>query len=169
MSQKSLSGCDYYLTFIDDYSKKTWVYFLKTKSGVFKRFQEFRALVENQSGKRIKVLQSDNGGECSSRQFIDFCAQHGIRRQMTVPYNPQQNGVTERKNRAITGAARSMLHDQSLPLYLWVEASATAVYLQHRSPHRILGKMTGRRPDVEHIRIFGCLPILMSPQRRGQS
>jgi hypothetical protein len=54
MSRKSLSGCEYYLTFIDDYSRKTWIYFLKAKSEVFARFQEFRALVENQSGKRIK-------------------------------------------------------------------------------------------------------------------
>ena len=90
---------------------------------------------------------------------------------MTMPYNSQQNGVVERKNRVITGAARSMLHDQSLPLYLWAEASAAAVYLQNRSPHRILGKMTpeeafiGRRPDVEHIRIFGCLILFSCPLR----
>ena len=129
MSRKSLSGCEYYLTFIDDYSRETWIYFLEAKSEVFARFQEFKALVENQSGKGIKVLRSDNGGEYSSRQLIDFCAQHGIRRQMTVPYNPQQNRVVERKNRAITGATRSMLHDQSLPLYLWEEACATTVYL----------------------------------------
>jgi hypothetical protein len=80
MTRKSLSGCEYYFTFIDDYSRKTWIYFLKAKSEVFKRFQEFRTPVENQSGKRIKVLRSDNGGEYSSKQFIDFCAQHGIRR-----------------------------------------------------------------------------------------
>ena len=67
MSRKSLSGCEYYLTFIDDYSRKTWIYFLKTKSQVFKRFQEFKSLVENQTRKRIKVLRSDNGGEYSSR------------------------------------------------------------------------------------------------------
>jgi transposase InsO family protein len=85
--------------------------------------------VENQSGKRIKVLRSDNGGDYSLRQFVDLCAQHGIRRQMTVPYNPQQNGVAERKNWAITGVGRSMLHDQSFPLYLWEEACATAIYL----------------------------------------
>jgi hypothetical protein len=119
MSRKSLSGCEYYLTFIDDYSRNTWIYFLKAKSMVFAWFQEFIALVENQTGKRIKVLRSDNGGEYSLRQFVEFCAQHGIRREMTVPYNPQQNGVAKRKNQDITGAARSMLHDQSLPLYLW--------------------------------------------------
>jgi hypothetical protein len=80
MTQKSLSGCEYYLTFIDDYSRRTWIYFLKAKSEVFKWFKEFRALVENQYGKRIKVLRSDNEGEYSFRQFIDLCAQHGIRR-----------------------------------------------------------------------------------------
>jgi hypothetical protein len=103
---------------------------------------------------------------------VDFCAEQGIRREMTVPYNPQQNGVAERKNRAITGAARSMLHDQRLPFYLWAEACCTAVYLQNRSPHRILGKMTpeeaftGRRPDVEHIRIFGCSTFSHVPSER---
>jgi transposase InsO family protein len=85
MTRRSLSGCEYYLTFIDDYSRKTWIYFLKDKSEVFIRFQEFRALVENQLGKRIKVLQSDNGGEYSSRQFVYLCSQHGIRRHMNVP------------------------------------------------------------------------------------
>jgi hypothetical protein len=136
---------------------------LKAKSEDFKRFQQFKALMKNQTGKRIKVLRSDNGGEYASTKFVDFCSQAGIRRKMTVPYNPQQNGVVERKNRAITGAARSMLHDQTFPLYLWAEASATAFYLQNRSPHKILGKktpkeaFTGRRLDVEHIKIFGCL------------
>jgi hypothetical protein len=74
MTRRSLSGCEYYLTFIDDYSRKTWIYFLIAKSEVFTRFQEFRALVENQSGMKIKVLRSDNVGEYSSRQFVDFCA-----------------------------------------------------------------------------------------------
>jgi hypothetical protein len=74
MTQRSLSGCEYYLTFIDDYSRKTWIYFLKAKSEVFTWFQEFKALVENQSRKSIKVLRSDNGGGYSSRQFVDFCA-----------------------------------------------------------------------------------------------
>jgi hypothetical protein len=88
MSRASLSGCEYYLTFIDDHSRKTWIYFLKAKSEVFKRFQEFKALVENQIGKKIKVLRSNNGGEYASTGFVDFCSQAGIIRQMTVPYNP---------------------------------------------------------------------------------
>jgi hypothetical protein len=93
---------------------------------------------------------------------MDFCAGEGIRRELTVPYNPQQNGVVERKNRAIVGAARAMLHDQGLPLFLWVEACYTAVYLQNRSPHKAVGSMTpeeafsGKKPEVGNFRIFGC-------------
>jgi hypothetical protein len=69
MSRASLSGCECYLTFIDDHSGKTWIYFLKTKSEVFKRFQDFKTLLENQTGKRIKVLRSNNKGEYSSSEF----------------------------------------------------------------------------------------------------
>jgi transposase InsO family protein len=125
----ALEWFGYYLTFIDEHSRKNWIYFLKAKSEVFTRFQEFKALVENQAGKKIKVLRADNGGEYASIEFVEFCNQAGIIRHVTVPYNPQQNGAIERKNRAIIGAARSMLHDQALPLYLWTEASVVAVYL----------------------------------------
>ena len=122
MSHVSLSGYEYYVLFIDDHSKKTWIYFLKTKSEVFKRFQEFKALVETQTGQKIKVLRSNNGEEYTLGEFVDFCSKAGIRREFTVPYNPQQNGVSERKNRSIVGAAKAMLHDQGLPLFLWAEA-----------------------------------------------
>ena len=113
MSSVSLTGYEYYVIFIDDYSRKTWIYFLRSKKSeeVLKRFQEFKALVENQTGRRIRVLRSDNGGEYTSKEFDEFCIQEGIKRQLTVPYTPQQNGVAERKNRSIVGAARAMLHD----------------------------------------------------------
>ena len=75
--------------------------FLKTKSEVSKRFQEFKPLVEIQTGRKIKVLRSDNGGEYTLGEFVDYCAKAGIRREFTVPYNPQQNEVAERKNRSI--------------------------------------------------------------------
>jgi transposase InsO family protein len=113
--------------------------------------------VENQTGKKIRVLRWDNGGEYTSKDFMDFYAGEGIRRELNVPYNPQQNGVAERKNRAIVGAARAMLHDQGLPLILWVEACYTAVYLQNKSPHRAVESMTpeedfsGKKPDVGHF------------------
>ena len=111
MSFASLSGFQYYVFFIDDYSRKTSIYFMKTKDEVFKRFQEFKALVENHTGRKIKVLRLDNGGEYTSNEFVDFCAREGIKKELNVPYNPQQNGVVERKNRTIVGATRSMIHD----------------------------------------------------------
>jgi hypothetical protein len=172
MSSASLTGSLYYVVFIDDFSRKSWIFFMKTKGQVFSRFQEFKALVENQTGKKIRVLRSDNGGEYTSKEFMDFCAGEGIRRELTVPYNPQQNGVAERKNRAIVGAARAMLHDQGLPLFLWAEACYTAVYLQNRSPHKAVGSMTpeeafsGKKPEVGHFRIFGCITYSYVPSEK---
>ena len=93
MSSPSLSGYLYFVIFIDDLSRKTWIYFLKAKNETFYKFQEFKALVEKQTGKCIRVLRTDNGGEYESRQFEDYCKEHGIKRQLTVPYNPQQNGI----------------------------------------------------------------------------
>jgi len=93
----------YYITFIDDFSRKTWIYVSigKTSEEVLKRFQEFKAFIKTQTGKRIKVLRSDNGGEYTSYAFKKFYAEAGIKRELTVPYTPQQNRVLERKNRAI--------------------------------------------------------------------
>ena len=98
MSSTSLSGFEYYITFIDDYSRKTWIYFLKAKSEVFEKFKEFKALIENLSDKIIKTHRSDNGGEYTSKEFEAFCKDSRIKRELTTPYNPQHNGVAERKN-----------------------------------------------------------------------
>jgi len=146
--------------FIDDYSRKTWIYFLKTKDEVFDRFSEFRALVENQSGRWIQVLRSDNGSEYTSNEFVEYCVVEGIKKELMVPYSPQQNGVAERKNRTIVGATRAMIHDQGLPMFLWVEACHTTVYIHNRSPHTILEKVTLEevytctRPNASHLHIF---------------
>ena len=98
MSVASVQGVSYYVTFIDEFSKKTWIFFMKTKDEVSSRFQEFRAQVENQTRKKSKVLRSDNGGEYTSNDFKDFCKEARIKRELIVSYNPQQNGVAKRKN-----------------------------------------------------------------------
>ena len=77
----------------------------------------------------MKDLRSDNGGEFISGEFKDFCSIEGIQRELIAPHNPQQNEVAERKNRTIVGVARAMLHDQGLPIHLWVEACNTTVYV----------------------------------------
>ena len=103
------------LTFIDDFNRKTWVYFLKNKSEVFEKFCNFKELVENQSGLHIKVLTTNRGGECMSKEFLHFCIENGIHKQFTTRYTPQKNGVAERKNRTIVDMARSMLKAKNLP------------------------------------------------------
>ena len=82
---RSLGGSLYYITFIDDSTRKVWVYFLKNKSDVFSTFIKWKAEVENQIGARVKCLRSDNGGEYSSKEFTNFCSAHGIRIEKTIP------------------------------------------------------------------------------------
>jgi len=117
-------------------------------------------------------LRSDNGGEYTSNEFKNFCIQEGIKRELKVPYNPQKNGVVERKIRVIVGAAKSMLHDQDLPMFLWVEACNTVVYIQNMGPYRALGNktlkeaFTGKKLEVGHFRIFGCLTYSHVPSEK---
>ena len=118
MPSISLSGYEYYATFIDDYSRKTWIYFLKNKSEVFGKFKEFKSLIENHSEKRIKTRRSDNGVEYTSKEFKAFYKEAGIKRELTTPYNPQQNGVVERKIRTIMETMKVVIHDQDLPMHL---------------------------------------------------
>ena len=84
----SLGKSNYFLLFIDDFSRKTWVYFLKQKSEVFKAFKKFKAAVEKESGYQIKAMRSDRGGEFTSKEFLEFCEANGIRRPLTVPRSP---------------------------------------------------------------------------------
>jgi transposase InsO family protein len=169
MSVTSVQGASYYVTFIDDFSRKTWIFFMKTKDGVFSQFWEFKARVVNQTRKKIKFLRSDNGGEYTSNDFKDFCKEAGIKRELTVSYNPQQNGVTQRKNLSIIGSTKAMIHDQDLPIFLWPDACNTIVYVQNMSPHKILGDktpeeaFTGVKPEIGHLRIFGCLVYIHVP------
>lgn len=157
---------------MDDHSRKTWIYFLKTKDEVFCRFKEFNTLMENLTGKKIKVLHSDNGGEYVDKDFTDFCAREGIRREWTTPYNLEQNGVAESKNRTIIKAARAMMYDQDMPKFLWAEACSTTIYVQNRTPHRALSKITleeaftGKTPEVSHFRIFGSLTYCRIPKEK---
>ena len=90
-----LSGYEYYVTFIDDYSRKRWIYFLKSKDEVFGKFKEFKSLIKNHLERRIKTLRIDNGGEYNSKEFEAFCKEVVIKRKLTTPYNPLQNGFTK--------------------------------------------------------------------------
>ena len=107
MTGPSMSGCLYYVIFIDDFSRKTWIYFMKAKSETFAKFQEFKSFIKKEIGSHIRALRSDNGGEFDSHHFTDLCRDSGIKRELSIPYNPQQNGVAERKNRTICEAVKA--------------------------------------------------------------
>lgn len=172
MPCSSLSGSKYFLLFIDDFSRKTFVYFLKTKSEVFEKFKSFKVLVENQTGRKIKVLRSDNGGEYINSNFQMFLKDNGIRHQTTVPHSPQQNGVAERANRTIMEAARCMLQDANLAQEFWAEAVNTAVHIRNHCPTKaVMGctpeeKWTNRKVSIKHFRIFGCVAYALNPNRK---
>lgn len=163
MPQSSFGGARYFLTLTDDYTRKTYVYFLKSKRDVFENFKNFKALVENQKEKKIKVLRSDNGTEYTNNIFQEFLKVHGIVHQTTVPYTPAQNGVSERLNRTLMEKARCMLQDAGLDSRYWAEAVQTAVYIKNRTPTKaVMGatpeeQWTGEKVDVSHFKIFGCL------------
>lgn len=111
---------------------------MKTRYEVSRKSQEFKALVENQTRKKIKVLRFDNGGEYTSKEFDNFCIQEGIKKQLTLPYNPHQNWVTERKTKSIIEITKSMIRDLDLITCLWAEACFTTMYILNTCPHRVL-------------------------------
>ena len=88
MQTRSLGGASYFLIFVDDRSRYTWVYFIRIKSDVFEYFKELKTMTEKQTGKCIKVLRSDQGGEYTSGAFKIYCKFHGIQQQFTVPHTP---------------------------------------------------------------------------------
>jgi len=124
--------------------------------------KSLKHLLENHSEKGIKTLRSDNGGEFTSGEFNDLCKRSGIKREFSTPYNPQHNGVAERKNQTIMEVVKAMIHDQDLSMYLWAEVARTVDYVQNIMPHRELGNKTlkdlfsRKKPEVSHLRIFGC-------------
>ncbi|OMO99220.1 hypothetical protein CCACVL1_03887 [Corchorus capsularis] len=167
----SNGGKNYFITFIDDYSRKTWVYFLQFKSEAFEMFKKFKQLVEKESGKYIKMLRSDRGGEFTSDEFVTFCENAGIKRQMTAPHTPQQNGVCERKNRTILDMVRSILRRSSMPRTFWPEAVAWSTHVLNRSPSRALNSTpeeawSGVRPAVHYFRVFGCIAYAHVPDQK---
>jgi hypothetical protein len=91
----SIRKSRYMLIFVDDFSHFTWIFFLTKKSEVFQNLKDFKALVETQSEKKIKVLQTDNKGEYVNHEVQNIFHEVGIQLQHTIPYTPQKNGVVE--------------------------------------------------------------------------
>ena len=131
-------GNRYFITFIDDCSRYTYIYLLKHKDEAFHVFKAFKAEVENQLGKIIKILRSDRGGEYFPNDFNEFCEQNGIIHESSAPRTPQQNGLAERKNRTFLEMVNAMLMHAKLPYSLWGEALFSACHILNRIPSKKL-------------------------------
>lgn len=151
----------YTMTIIDDYSRYTWVYFLKEKSEVNTILKQFIEMSRTQMNKIPKCVRSDRGGEYVNENLQTYLKNNGIRFEYTAPYSPEQNGVAERKNRSLHEMGRCMRLDANLEEKYWAEAVNTANFLQNRLPSRSVPKTPfeiwhSRKPDVRHLHIFGC-------------
>ncbi|KAJ9539459.1 LOW QUALITY PROTEIN: hypothetical protein OSB04_032192 [Centaurea solstitialis] len=133
-------GKNYYISFINDCSKFCYIYLIHTKDEALNMFKTYKAEVENQLDKKIKILRFDRGGEYESHEFAEFCSSHGIVHQTTAPYTPQQNGVAEQKNRTLKNMINSML-------------------ITFRAPHSLWGEIT----DFQKDEVWGCLAKVQVP------
>ncbi|PKU88027.1 Retrovirus-related Pol polyprotein from transposon TNT 1-94 [Dendrobium catenatum] len=169
----SNSGMLYYVLFIDDYSRFTWLFPMRQKSEVFNIFVNFKSYIENFTSSKIKCLRTDGGGEFVSTSLSQFLKQHGILHQISCPYTPKQNGVAERKHRHVIETTRSLLDTASVPYKYWPDAVLTATYLINRipspntdnvSPYELLNH---KAPSYAHLRTFGsaCFPLIPANAR----
>ncbi|KAI3777741.1 hypothetical protein L1987_47543 [Smallanthus sonchifolius] len=138
----------YMLSFIDDYSRKAWLYLLSEKSQALEKFKEFK------------------------NAFNNFCKEYGIKRQLTTRFTPQQNGVAERKNQTVIGMIITLIASKNMPKMFWAEAAMWSFYVLNRSPSKALTDTTleeawsGSKPTVEHFRVWRSLAHVHVPKEK---
>jgi hypothetical protein len=168
----SMSGCKYYIIFIDDFSRFSWLYPLHYKSDAYDTFIKFKLLTENQLSSPIKQLQIDGGGEFNSTRFHTrfqtLLTQNGILHRKTCPHTSQQNGIAERKLRHVLETGLTLLAHSGLSNKFWVDAFLTSIYVINRLPTPVLNNSSPfeqiyhRNPDYSLLKVFGCkcFPLL---------
>ena len=176
----NISGSRWFVTFIDDCTRVSWIYLLKNKSDLSHVFPIFHAMIQNQFGTKIKNIRSDNARDYFN-QILSPCFQkEGITHELSCIITPQQNGVAERKNRHLLECTRAQLFQQNVPKSYWGEAVLTSAYVINRIPSRVLGfkspleTLSQFYPDIRSSfnltpRIFGCTAFVhVHSQNRGK-
>ena len=148
-------GNKYFTTFVDNSTKYCYVYLLKSKDGALEKFILYKTEVENQLSGKIKMRMSDRGGEYVT-PVGDYCAQHGIRHEVTPPYSPQSNGVAERKIRTLKAIMNAILISSGLPQNMWRYAILLANYLLNKVSRKNEQKTSyelwkGRQPSYKYL------------------
>jgi len=147
----NISGSRWFVTFIDDHTRLTWLFLMKEKSDIGQIFQTFNLMIQTQFNTKIQVFKTDNGREYFHSQLESYLNSHGIIHISSCVESPQHNGVAERKNRHLLEVARSLMLTTHVPKYLWGEAVLTATYLINRMPSRVLDFQT---PFQSLLRIY---------------
>nr|GEZ27542.1 retrovirus-related Pol polyprotein from transposon TNT 1-94 [Tanacetum cinerariifolium] len=159
----SINGRRYVLVIVDDYSRYTWVHFLRSKDEAPEVIIKFLKRITVLLQSPVIIIRTDNGTEFKNQVLNNYFDTVGISHQMSFVRTPQQNGVVERRNRTLVEAARTMLIFSRAPLFLWAEAIATACFTQNRSIiHRRFNKtpyelINGKKPDISFLHVFGAL------------
>ncbi|CAK9796277.1 Retrovirus-related Pol polyprotein from transposon TNT 1-94 [Anthophora plagiata] len=168
MRVESLGGARYFVTFVDDCSRYIETVMLRNRSEVLSAFKNYKRRVENETGRKIKILRTDNAKEYLSNSFRNFLEEEGVSRQLSVEHTPQQNGVAERVNRTLVEMARCMKLQANLPDSLWGELINTATYIRNRCATKSLNAKTpfevwnGRKPYVGFLRTVGSKVIALN-------
>lgn len=171
---QSLGGAKYFVSFIDDYSRRVCIYPLKSKAEVFSKFVAYKKMVENQLESTIKIVRSDNGTEYVNKNFEQLFAECGIKHEKSTPHSPQQNGLSERMNRTILEKTRCMLLDSRLPKHFWAEAAQAAVNVINTLPNSPNGAAPdemwyNKKCNLKHFRVFGSKAMVWKPNmKRGK-
>jgi transposase InsO family protein len=167
----SHGGARYLISFIDDHTRKTYMYPMRTKDQAFAKFREFLATTERATGNKLKRLRTDNGMEYCAEYFQAELRKLGIKHERTNIYSPQMNGVAERFNRTLMDSVRTILIAAELSGEWWAEVASAGTYLKNRSPHSgVDGEIPdelfyGRKPSVGHLRKIGSLCFIYDESR----
>ncbi|KAJ9547394.1 hypothetical protein OSB04_019937, partial [Centaurea solstitialis] len=165
---QSIAGKKYTLVIVDEYSRYTWVFFLRSKSDAPEEIILFVRKMEKLNNLSVRSIRSDHGTKFKNSTLETFFDKKGISHNFSSVRTPQQNGVAERQNRTLIEAARSMLSEANLATQFWAEAVNTACYTQNRSlivkrfRRTAYELFRNRKPSIEHLHIFGCVCYILN-------
>ena len=177
---KCITGARWFVSFIDDHTRITWLFLVKEKSEVGSIFRNFNTMIQNQFQTKIQILKTDNAREYFDKILSEYLINQGIIHQSSCVDTPQQNAVAKRKNRQLLEVARSLMFTTHVPKVFWGEAVLTSAYLINRMPSRTLSFNTPYQTFLKAfpntsllstlpMKVFGCTTFVhIHAQHRGK-